>query len=1238
MVVAIRKTAGKLGARLGNGEVQERPEAPTLVPLTARFDLQEHGVYLTALENAVAAEDPPNRNIALTGSYGSGKSSILDEFVSRHAKRVISVSLSTLGASQRPAPEGEHGSVSGTTNRIQKEIVKQLLHSRDPISTPGSRYRRTTRFRLWRELLLAAFVAVPLTLVAMLAGWTTQVWTILSGQAPSGRWVHLVALAAMTLFVFAARRFLHNRYQIDQITAGATTITLSTGSGTYFDEYLDEIVYLFEGAKRDIVVFEDIDRFDEAEVFETLRTLNTTLNSAQQLQGRTVRFVYAIKDSIFDELARSARTDGPDSPKAPAEGEEAPPRAAGEDAARAELARANRTKFFDLIIPVVPFLTHRSARDLVLATMSDIEHGVSAELIDVAARHVADMRLIKDIRNEFVIFRQRVMTTGDLELTEDALFAMILYKTTHLSDFEAIRLGNSDLDEVYRASRELVGTGLSTLGEQLRTLRRELAHATLTAARAERFGHALIDHLDRFATALKMQVHSRSFAGQALDAAAVRKPAFWRELAKGDTPIQVIVILPSSPYTHTIDLDRDYLSRTLGVPIDVERWTEERRTDLLKQIEQAIDGRDFLAHADMSGLLKEPGYTLERPGGSRSLRQVAKEHLRSELAMDLLTAGYIDRNFTLYTATFHARRVSARAMNYIIKNVDPGVIDMHYVLESSDVEALMREQPGLLEEPSAYNLHVLDSLLEAEHADLDVLVWRLVRFGPDERALLLAYAESGHHQVRLVKHLAPLWPRIFQFLLTDAALEDELQLALVDAALSSVTGSEEYDVGADLAQVLQDHGSELGSLTSEPSPSEQAEHIARIVSQSGAVMPNLGSLGGTQGLAIAAVGAFRVSRANLEVALQGASGWALDDLVRSHRGVYQRCLSDLSGYLSALGPGKVSVSNPQAFPDVINDVVEAAPDSLDAVVASTPTSCIVQELGQVPVAAWPVLAARGRITATLVTIARYLEEVGLDESLGQLLMDSEIELADVDDEDVKRSVAVQLLAGVTVLSSPAVRVDLVASLGLVEPLTPDMIPCEEGDLVSLLLEKELVEDGPGVFTALVAEDWPGRDAAIAVSPGFAGFATQQELPLDYLERFLASGVVPAATKDIVVGRFTELTQGATPRIFSAVASYARRGSLPLPFGDVQRLAQGGARPDLVIGLLQPHLRTEQPSDVLALLRVLGGAYTDITERNGKHPRLQATAHHRALVMWLQEQNLVNTWREAGDTLRVHMKR
>lgn len=61
---------------------------------------------------------------------------------------------------------------------------------------------------------------------------------------------------------------------------GPRDSVLKAESGSCFDKYLDEILYYFEISRRDIVVFEDLDRFDNVEIFETLRALNTLLNGS----------------------------------------------------------------------------------------------------------------------------------------------------------------------------------------------------------------------------------------------------------------------------------------------------------------------------------------------------------------------------------------------------------------------------------------------------------------------------------------------------------------------------------------------------------------------------------------------------------------------------------------------------------------------------------------------------------------------------------------------------------------------------------------------------------------------------------------------------------------------------------------------------------------------------------------------------------------------------------------------
>jgi Cdc6-like AAA superfamily ATPase len=85
--------------------------------LASRYGPDQHGTYLRHLREA--AKNPKNLNIALTGRYGTGKSSVLDEFKSENPNRTLRLAISTLG----PNSEGVN-----LTNRIQKELVKQLLY------------------------------------------------------------------------------------------------------------------------------------------------------------------------------------------------------------------------------------------------------------------------------------------------------------------------------------------------------------------------------------------------------------------------------------------------------------------------------------------------------------------------------------------------------------------------------------------------------------------------------------------------------------------------------------------------------------------------------------------------------------------------------------------------------------------------------------------------------------------------------------------------------------------------------------------------------------------------------------------------------------------------------------------------------------------------------------------------------------------------------------------------------
>lgn len=58
--------------------------------------------------------------------------------------------------------------------------------------------------------------------------------------------------------------------------------------------------YLFDNVDADVIVFEDMDRFDANRIFERLREVNTLTNLQRKEDGKKViRFFYLLRDDIF---------------------------------------------------------------------------------------------------------------------------------------------------------------------------------------------------------------------------------------------------------------------------------------------------------------------------------------------------------------------------------------------------------------------------------------------------------------------------------------------------------------------------------------------------------------------------------------------------------------------------------------------------------------------------------------------------------------------------------------------------------------------------------------------------------------------------------------------------------------------------------------------------------------------------------------------------------------------------
>ena len=1202
-------------------------ESWKLVPLTPEYLAEEHGGYVDAIEAALAKDQI--RNIALSGNYGVGKSSIMQEVVRRQNNRVVELSLSTL-APIEPSQLDDSVPIQATTptNRIQQEIVKQLLYREYPSRTPGSRFRRIERFRWWRAIGASVLIGFVVAVIFLLTGWTVKISSVFTSYVDIGIWAHPVIWSAAALFTLLVSWLFYGKLHIQQFSAGSATVTLNESSVSYFDQYLDEIVYFFEVSNRDIVLFEDIDRYNDSHIFETLRALNTLLNTSPQIK-KPIRFIYAIKDSIFDRIGLEI------------EGRRGSTELlTTDDPAQVEAIRANRTKFFDLVIPVVPFITHRSARNLALQLLGQVEHHVAPELLDLATQYVPDMRMLKNVRNEFIVFRDRIFS-GDgkqLKLSETDLFAMMLYKSTHLADFETIRLGHSKLDILYKLSRELVTENIKRIGSELRVFRRQITRINGTVTRSTQLGERLLAHVQRTAEAAGFlpQNVTYSFEGASTSPKDLKGAQFWTNFVSSDGGS---ALQWRNYHNQKLSFSRDSLVDALGDPLDPESWNEVDREKLTEQIDEKTEHIKFLRGADLGDLVKRSEFLVQYKESQQSLEAIAKIILTPGLAYQIVRAGYINRNFTLYTSTFHGDRVGSAATNFIIHHVERDLMDEHFELAPEDVDAVVRERgKSALKEPAFYNISILNRLLATDVNTADIMISSLVDLGMLQTSFLQAYLTAGNERLRLIERLTVASTRVLTYLVSHADLDDASRLELVDVALMHLTSSKQR-LDSAVSAYLSTHYAEFTALTSDAVVPAQAELIGVLFGDAGITVLRLELLGRHTCASFVSRNLYEITYKNLTIAIDNATTVALDVIRDRSETVYDHVLRHLSKYLVAIDGASTTIDANEHFLTVIEDLLLLETPHIDEVIERAAPVCEVADFAEVSEGAWPALAEHRRVPATFSNVSGYVLAFGaIDAHLAKILT-AAAEITDIDtaDEESKTALARTILAATDQLPSAVLRTQLVASLGLDCYLEVGEITPEVGDLFAQLLKHNIIADDSVSYEHLATTDWPTRKRFVRESRKFSSYMTPALVGADLAE-LLKSDEVDPAIKDVVVEQATKYVQVADSQGINELALFATRFGSELSTSVVQKMAQESISAQQILLLLKPHLGVISREQLFTILQALDGDYPALTEVGRRRLRVPDTLADRELLGRLKLESTVSSYDPSKGMLEVNRKR
>jgi hypothetical protein len=295
----------------------------SLIPIT---NADEDNAYSDMLKFALSQNK--TNNIAITGPYGSGKSSVLQTFQKKNPQwKYLNISLATF----KDDLEVENAnSKEIEIEAIEKSILQQLFYSVDQKTLPRSRLKRIVTVKT-RELItntLFIFLWAFLTLFVFFPQsiFFDKFSILASSDQLAVTTAPLLFLLCCIVGLFTGIKYIEKLKEL-KLKFQDTEITLNNEkSESILNKHLDEILYFFERTKFNIIIIEDLDRFENSEIFIRLRELNTLINNSKQV-NRPIVFLYAIRDNMFKDKDRS--------------------------------------KFFDFIIPIIPVINPTNAYDLI---------------------------------------------------------------------------------------------------------------------------------------------------------------------------------------------------------------------------------------------------------------------------------------------------------------------------------------------------------------------------------------------------------------------------------------------------------------------------------------------------------------------------------------------------------------------------------------------------------------------------------------------------------------------------------------------------------------------------------------------------------------------------------------------------------------------------------------------------------------------------------------------------------
>lgn len=708
--------------------------------------------------------DPCCTNVALSGPYGAGKSSVIGKAKTSYpVKKWITVSLSTFdnlhrsnsaheGTGKVKLGDGDHGNhgpakltnaQSALENNIETEVLRQIVHKIDAKKAPRSRLK-AIRDRGWiKSIGIGMYLALCLSAVFLLfsffalplseAGWIPRITTLIVCAV-----LIAIGIAAISRYGSLSKLFKRLKFMDAELEIQ------SSHNDSPYDRCADEIVYMLNAAEIDVVVFEDLDRFGSISIFQKMRSLNHLANDARDNttdEATSIRFFYLVKDGLFAQAR-------------------------------------DRTKFFDFIIPVIPWIDPSNALDAFKDGLKKIGIKADEEFLFQLSSYIDDPRIVNDIINEASHYGRAILSKRkDNEGDTERLLALLAYKALFPKDFEYLQIGRGYLFETLNGKDRLISRLRSATDGELTELKKE----------SQEIEKQLVINEEDLLLLYALPEIKDDYRWQSLNLSSSTSPKSTIAIARENSEANRLL----SQIEDDLNENNEEYKAQLR---EAKNNAMNRQSAIQEQIEQIKQERAFYEAKSIRELIEispsaDPLFDFAR-------EQLARKEDYEELEMcnvlnnpsypmvrALVSSGWIDESYRRYISNIYGEALSIADDDFLsaIKQAKP--VDVNYEPDSPS-EIIRRMDSGMFARKSIRNPWLISELMKSEEAKkIQVFIDRIDQ--DRDYSYLVDFVNSEFYSPVLFTHLFDNSDSFIDDVIDDRSIEDSKKRMFVRKYMTS---------------------------------------------------------------------------------------------------------------------------------------------------------------------------------------------------------------------------------------------------------------------------------------------------------------------------------------------------------------------------------------------------------------------------------------------------------------------